>query len=211
MLSRRVLGLRHVSTTAQQEFINELKSVAQVNPLTGLQTTASDDNPPIPAGPEAYASPRDNPMSTAKNEKWIQKMQLPPRATHRFDCFASRNNTIATLSSLAYSEKEPFKPPVSNVIAWFSGGSVGFKKAQRASFEAGHQCAVRVFQLIEEAKKQGTVRVELYLKGFGMGRDAVKTALMAAEGDGIRDVVKQVTDRTPIKIGGTRAKKTRRL
>jgi len=47
--------------------------------------------------------------------------------------------------------------------------------------------------------------------GFGQGRDAVFKALMTSEGDDVRPYVLRVTDNTPIKIGGTRAKKTRRL
>ena len=53
--------------------------------------------------------------------------------------------------------------------------------------------------------------IELRFDGWGRGREAVFKALMATEGDGVRQVVKRVTDITPIKIGGTRAKKARRM
>jgi small subunit ribosomal protein S11 len=55
------------------------------------------------------------------------------------------------------------------------------------------------------------VRFEVLFKGFGRGREAVYKALMTSEGDDVRPFITRVTDNTPIKIGGTRAKKTRRL
>jgi small subunit ribosomal protein S11 len=216
MLCRRAVvqharGLRHIST--QQDLLTELdKAVTRnaFNPLTGLPPAGTDDGgPPRPVGPQAYASPRENPFAYDKVAKWIPALPAA-RANYRFDCHCSRNNTITTLSSLTHSD-DPFKPPSSKVIAWFSGGSVGFKKGQRASYEAGYQCAVRVFKLLEELKQTDTVHVDLYFKGFGQGREALRTALMAAEGDHIRETIKHVTDRTPLKIGGTRSKKTRRL
>jgi len=57
----------------------------------------------------------------------------------------------------------------------------------------------------------GGPRFEVLFKGFGQGREAVFKALMTSEGDDVRPFVARVTDNTPIKIGGTRAKKTRRL
>ncbi|KAF9076435.1 hypothetical protein BDP27DRAFT_1313321 [Rhodocollybia butyracea] len=97
-------------------------------------------------------------------------------------------------------------------IAWCSGGSCGFKRGQRASYEAGYQCAVRLFKKIETTTAtNGAVRIALYFKGFGQGRDAMQKALLATEGWNVRHLIELVGDRTPIKIGGTRAKKRRRL
>jgi small subunit ribosomal protein S11 len=134
------------------------------------------------------------------------------RSAYRFDCHSSRNNTITTLSSLTY-DTDPFKPPRSEVIAWFSGGSLKFKKGQRAGYEAGYQCAIHIFKVLEKLKQDygSKVTVDLYFNGFGQGREALKTALMATEGVAIRDTIKNITDCTPLKIGGTRSSKTRRL
>ena len=52
---------------------------------------------------------------------------------------------------------------------------------------------------------------ELFLSGFGQGRDAMLTALTTAVGQNVKDRLKRVTDRTPLKIGGTRGQKTRRV
>jgi len=102
----------------------------------------------------------------------------------------------------------------------WSGGSCGFKGVNRSGYEAGYQCAVRAFARVKELAREsaemggvgaGGPRFEVLFKGFGRGREAVYKALMTSEGDDVRPFVTRVTDNTPIKIGGTRAKKTRRL
>lgn len=102
--------------------------------------------------------------------------------------------------------------PKGRTLAWFSGGSLKFKGVNRSSYEAGYQCAVGAIRTIRElVREKGEVQLELYFRGFGQGRDAMKTALLAAEGEGIRHMITLIQDRTPIKIGGTRAPKARRL
>ncbi|KAI0269195.1 hypothetical protein BC834DRAFT_813874, partial [Gloeopeniophorella convolvens] len=94
----------------------------------------------------------------------------------------------------------------------WTGGACGFKGANRAGYEAGYQCAVRAFARVKElAGEVPGARYEFRFKGFGQGREAVFKALMTSEGDEVRPYVTRVTDDTPIKIGGTRAKKMRRL
>ncbi|PFH50538.1 hypothetical protein AMATHDRAFT_116059, partial [Amanita thiersii Skay4041] len=120
---------------------------------------------------------------------------------YRLHCHSSRNNTITT-----------FTTPHGSTIAWFSGGSCGFKKGNRASYEAGYQCAVRMFRRIEELKhNDDQYQIDLFFKGFGQGREALQKALLSGEGELVRNTISSVTDRTPLKIGGTRSKKTRRL
>jgi len=124
----------------------------------------------------------------------------PP--AHRLHCHSTKTNTINT-----------FTNPDGNVIAWFSGGSCGFRKRNRASYEAGYQCAVRMFEKIEvqaAEEQKGPLRIDLFCKGFGQGRDALFKALMTAQGDKVRHSIVSITDRTPIKIGGTRSKKRKR-
>lgn len=94
----------------------------------------------------------------------------------------------------------------------WSGGSVGFKGSKKGDYEAGYQCVVRAFKRLEDLQvKIPTLKVEILFKGFGDGRDAVYNALMTSEGEMVRPMVNRLTDQTPIKIGGTRAKKARRL
>lgn len=90
----------------------------------------------------------------------------------------------------------------------------GFKKVQRSGYEAGYQCAVRIFARIarEKATSPTMFRLDIAFSGFGFGREAVFRALMASEGDLIRDSVRELKDTTPLRVGGgTRAKKARRL
>jgi small subunit ribosomal protein S11 len=68
-----------------------------------------------------------------------------------------------------------------------------------------------MFKAVEECNQKDPLALEVFFKGFGQGRDALQKALATSEGDAVRPLVITVTDRTPIKIGGTRAKKMRRL
>jgi small subunit ribosomal protein S11 len=94
----------------------------------------------------------------------------------------------------------------------WTGGTCGFKGVNRSGYEAGYQCAVRAFARVKElAREVPGARFEFLFSGFGQGREAVLKALMTSEGEDVRPFVNRVTDNTPIKIGGTRARKTRRL
>jgi small subunit ribosomal protein S11 len=157
-----------------------------------------NNHPPTP-GENAYEAPSPpNPVS--RNQ--LSHFALS-RPKYRLHCKSTRNNTIVT-----------FTEPTGHTISWFSGGSCGFKKVHRSGYEAGYQCAIRIFKKIEETAKVAKVvpfEIELFFKGFGQGRDALYRALLTSEGNNVRPLVALITDRTPIKIGGTRAKKMRRL
>ncbi|KAF8529217.1 hypothetical protein BU17DRAFT_73383 [Hysterangium stoloniferum] len=114
---------------------------------------------------------------------------------------SSHNNTILTLSDRA-----------GNPRCWVSSGLCGFRKVQRSSYEAGYQCAVRMFEKVAEIRANTPmIKLEVVFKGFGQGREAVFRALTTSEGDGIRDSVCRLRDVTPVKFGGTKSKKARRL
>jgi small subunit ribosomal protein S11 len=138
--------------------------------------------------------------TTKKLVQELKTSKEKPLPQYGLHVFSSRNNTIAT-----------FARESGDVIAWFSGGSCGFKKSHRSSYEAGYQVAVRMFKRVEMELGKTSAQIHLYLNGFGQGRDAVQKALLTSEGDGIRSFIATVTDKTPLKIGGTRSKKTRRL
>ena len=92
-----------------------------------------------------------------------------------------------------------------------SSGMIGFRNAAEGSYEAGYQCATRMFNVIKEQKKlHPRIDLEIFLKGFGQTREALMKALTMSEGEGVRDVVRRITDRTPLKIGGVRGQKSRR-
>lgn len=53
--------------------------------------------------------------------------------------------------------------------------------------------------------------MEVIMRGFGKGREAVVKAIMGNEGRGLRDRIIRVSDATRLKFGGTRSQKPRRL
>jgi small subunit ribosomal protein S11 len=113
------------------------------------------------------------------------------------------NNSIVTLTDARGNTVER---------GWFSGGSCGLKGANRSGYEAGYQCAVRAFKRIQELEEatSSPIALDLFFKGFGKGREAFMNAMTLTEGERVRNLVTSVTDRTGIKIGGTRAKKQKR-
>lgn len=164
-----------------------------------------EDSTAPPVGPTTF-----NPMTAARmNETKKKDMEETPNPYH-LHVYSTHNNCRIVFTF-------PSGRLVKN--GWWTSGSCGFKGSNKSTYEAGYQCAVRAFKRIEEeianpVLKDGgvsPVTVALKFKGFGWGREAVQKAFMTSEGDNIRSSVVVVEDRTPIKIGGTRAKKARRL
>ncbi|KAF5388271.1 hypothetical protein D9615_000175 [Tricholomella constricta] len=164
-------------------------------PVVGLLGRL-DSPPPPTAGPEGYP-PAKAPNPFVAKDRLAYLNQVP---RYRLYCQSTRNNTITTLMTDKYTP-----------LASFTGGSCGFKKVNRSSYEAGYQCAVHMFKHIADLAQTRDFQIDLYFKGFGQGRDAMHRALLTTEGENVRPLVVSITDRTPIKIGGTRAKKMRRL
>ena len=160
------------------------------------------DKPPV--GPTMH-----NPITVVIRNEVKKDEEESPKPYH-LHVFSSHNNCRIVFTF-------PSGKLVKN--GWWTSGSCGFKGSNKSTYEAGYQCAVRAFKRIEEeianpVLKDGgvsPVTVALKFKGFGWGREAVQKAFMTSEGDNIRSSVVVVEDRTPIKIGGTRAKKARRL
>ena len=153
-----------------------------------------------PTGPIPYDVP--NPLTRSKVSAQALKNAAPPPKYHFHGIF-SRNNTKVYLCG-----------PDGRLLphGWWSGGSCGFKGANRKSHEAGYQCAVAAFRRLEEViKDKGRISLALHFAGFGKGRFAVEGVFLTSEGDRIRPLVAEVEDRTRIKIGGTRSKKKRRV
>ena len=102
------------------------------------------------------------------------------------------NNTIITITD-----------PQGNVIAWQSGGTVGFKGSRKstpfAAQIAAEACA-------KAAMEHGLRKVAVFLKGPGSGRE---TALRSLQAAGLE--VSGVQDKTPIPHNGGRPVKRRRV
>ena len=102
------------------------------------------------------------------------------------------NNTIITITD-----------PQGNVIAWQSGGTVGFKGSRKstpfAAQIAAEACA-------KAAMEHGLRKVAVFVKGPGSGRETAVRSLQAA---GLE--VSGILDKTPIPHNGCRPRKRRRV
>ena len=104
----------------------------------------------------------------------------------------SKNNTIVTLTLNG------------NVINSQSCGTVGLKKSHRKTSDAGFQAMMKLLQNNQEFLK--TKRVECWFNGFGRSRDM---CFRACKTFGLN--ISKVVDVTPIRHGGCRPRKKRRL
>ncbi|CAI2180869.1 8205_t:CDS:1 [Funneliformis geosporum] len=128
--------------------------------------------------------------------KLLSDFLVPSEEIYILHIHASYNNTLVTLTNSR-----------GDILLTKSGGSVGFKKAQRGGYEAAHQTAAGVIQKIKE-KGLNVKNVEICIKGFGPGRDAAFKALANVENQWN---VKRITDTTPLPFNGCRPRKARRL
>ncbi|KII95879.1 hypothetical protein PLICRDRAFT_232052 [Plicaturopsis crispa FD-325 SS-3] len=174
---------RSITTTATRIHDDDAALVDDISP----------DYPPQ-APPSGYPNPF---QKAASSEIRYTKVDKPLWA---FNVRASPNNCIMNLTKND-----------GTMLCQFSGGSCGFKGANRSGYEAGYQCTIKIFEVVKAEAKKDDFNIEIIMKGRGQAREALITALKMAEGEAVRPRVVQLTDRTPIKIGGTRAKKARRL
>ena len=102
------------------------------------------------------------------------------------------NNTMITITDVQ-----------GNTIAWASAGGMGFKGSRKSTPFAGQIAAEKAAQ---EAMSMGLRRVEVWVKGPGVGRESAIRALQNAglEISAIRDV-------TPVPHNGCRPPKRRRV
>ena len=127
----------------------------------------------------------------------------PPRppVPHHLHIYAHKHNTHITLTT-------PRRQPLISV----STGNLHFRKAQRGTYDAAYQLGKYVMERINQ---QGILRqiesLEVVLRDFGPGREALTKVLLGSEGRALRDRVVRVADATRLKFGGTRSKKPRRL
>jgi small subunit ribosomal protein S11 len=128
------------------------------------------------------------------------------RASYQLSVHSSQNNSIFTLTD-----------PELKVIFRTSPGMHGYKKFNRSTYEASHACATAVVRRLEEEKERrreegrDPPRITLMFNGFGRGREAMTTVLMSGDGGDVRNMVWMITDKTPIKVGGVRPRKAKRL
>jgi small subunit ribosomal protein S11 len=182
------------------------RSISTSLPLLSAElpnTHATDANDSGPPTSDLYRT-HNNGNPLRRDFRLLDGLSKHVEVLHyRIHVACTPNNTLVVMS-------DERGHPIKN--GCWTGGSCGFKGVNRSGYEAGYQCAVRTFARVQElAHEVPGARFEFLFRGFGQGRDAVFKALMTSEGDDVRPFVNRVTDNTPIKIGGTRAKKTRRL
>jgi small subunit ribosomal protein S11 len=117
------------------------------------------------------------------------KRNVPHGQAHIHSTF---NNTIITMTDQK-----------GNVINWSSAGAVGFKGSRKSTPFAARQAADRAAR---EARDNGMVEVDVFVKGPGPGREAAIRSLQAA---GLK--ILSITDVTPIPHNGFRPPKKRRV
>lgn len=105
---------------------------------------------------------------------------------------ASKNNTFITATTV-----------VGDTICWSSSGSIGFKGSRRSTAYAAQIVAEDISQ---KAYNKGLRTVNIFLKGFGRGRNIVPKFLRI---NGL--VINKIIDTTAYAHGGCRPKKIRRI
>jgi small subunit ribosomal protein S11 len=105
---------------------------------------------------------------------------------------SSFNNTIISLTDRA-----------GNVLAWSSGGKIGYKGSRKSTPFAAQTAAAEV---AKAGMDMGITRVGVIVKGPGSGRES---AIRAVNASGLR--VTMIKDATPIPHNGCRPPKTRRI
>ncbi|AZR74743.1 30S ribosomal protein S11 [Anoxybacter fermentans] len=119
-----------------------------------------------------------------KIKKSVDKGQAHIRSTF--------NNTIVTLTDME-----------GNVLAWSSGGNVGYKGSRKSTPFAAQLAAETA---AKAAMEYGLREVEVYVKGPGAGRESAIRSLQAA---GLE--ISLIKDVTPIPHNGCRPPKRRRV
>lgn len=93
-----------------------------------------------------------------------------------------------------------------------SCGNIGFKKSARKHYDSAFQLASYILgQMQNKGISRDITTMEVVLRGFGAGREAVTKALLGSEGKSVVKKIIKVSDATRLKFGGTRSKKPRRL
>ena len=127
------------------------------------------------------------PKTTPKKKK--VKRSVPAGHLH---ILATFNNTIVT-----------FTDPKGGVLTTSSAGSCGFRGSKKGTAYAAQVAAEKAGQA---AKQQfGISRVDVFVKGIGLGRDAAVRSLMNLDIH-----VESIRDVTGIPHGGVRPRKAKR-
>lgn len=127
--------------------------------------------------------------------------QEDDKQPYHFHIYAHKHNTHVTVTK-----------PNRDAIISVSCGNLGFKKAGRKGFDPAFQVGAYVVDKLHQGGWHKKIRhMEVVLRGWGPGRDAVTRVLMGSQGKLLRSSIIRVSDATRLKFGGTRSRKPRRL
>ena len=157
------------TTEAPEEVTEEVVSGAETPPAPSPEATLDAD------ALEAAPAPR----------RRKGKRQLSHAQAH---IKASFNNTIITITDLK-----------GEVLAWTSGGSVGFKGSRKSTPYAAQVAAE---QAARKAGEMGIRKIDVIVRGSGSGRE---TAIRTMQNMGLE--VGSIKDVTPVPHNGCRPKK----
>ena len=128
--------------------------------------------------------------TTTTTKKKKTKRSVPTGQMH---VLATFNNTIVT-----------FTDPKGGALTSASAGGCGFRGSKKGTAYAAQVAAEKAAQAAKQT--YGLSKVEVFVKGVGLGRDA---AVRALYGQDIH--VESIKDVTGVPHGGVRPKKARRI
>jgi small subunit ribosomal protein S11 len=161
---------------------------------TPPETTETEEEPTEEVIPGAETPPAPSPEAALDAEA-LEAAAAPRRrkgkrqlAHAQAHIKASFNNTIITITDLK-----------GEVLAWTSGGSVGFKGSRKSTPYAAQVAAE---QAARKAGEMGIRKIDVIVRGSGSGRE---TAIRTLQNMGME--VGSIKDVTPVPHNGCRPKK----
>lgn len=127
---------------------------------------------------------RQRPRGRRRERKFVPQGKVYIQSTF--------NNTVISLTDLQ-----------GNLLAWGSGGTVGFKGSRKGTAFAAQRAAETAAR---KAMEHGLRQVEVYIRGPGSGREVAIRSLQAA---GL--AITSIRDITPVPHNGCRPPKGRRV
>jgi small subunit ribosomal protein S11 len=125
-----------------------------------------------------------------QTKKKKAKRSVPQGQMH---VLATFNNTIIS-----------FTDPVGGVLAASSAGACGFRGSKKGTAYAAQVATEKAAAILKQT--YGTSRVDVYIKGVGLGREAAVRSLQNLDIS-----VDSIADVTGVPHGGVRPRKARRI
>lgn len=127
---------------------------------------------------------RQRPRGKRRERKFVPQGKVYIQSTF--------NNTVISLTDLQ-----------GNLLAWGSGGTVGFKGSRKGTAFAAQRAAETAAR---KAMEHGLRHIEVFIRGPGSGREVAIRSLQAA---GL--AITSIRDVTPVPHNGCRPPKSRRV